>query len=58
MKGATMAQILEENIVIKVSKLVKNGNAEQLVPEETLIALEQVAQELLGDSVIVEIEKA
>ena len=53
-----MAQIIEENIIIKVSKLVKNGNAEHLVPEETLLALEQVAQELLGDSVIVEIEKA
>lgn len=53
-----MAQIIEENIVIKVSKLVKSGAEENLVPEETLQALEQVAQELLGDSVIVEVEKA
>ena len=54
----TMAQILEENIVIKVSKLVKNGAGESLVPAETLQALEAVAQELLGDTVIVEVEKA
>ena len=54
----TMAQIIEENIVIKVSKLVKTGAGENLVPEETLQALEQVAQELLGESVIVEVEKA
>jgi hypothetical protein len=53
-----MAQVLEEAIVIKVSKLVKNGSGETLVPEETLQALEQVTQELLGDSVIVEVEKA
>ncbi len=53
-----MAQIIEENIVIKVSKLVKSGTGETLVPEETLQALEQVAQELLGESVIVEVEKA
>lgn len=53
-----MAKILEENIVIKVSKLVKNNSDETLVAEDTLQALEAVAQELLGDSVIVEVEKA
>ena len=53
-----MAQILEETIVIKVSKLVRNGSGENLVPAETLQALEQVAQELLGSDVIVEAEKA
>lgn len=53
-----MAQIIEENIVIKVSKLVKNNSGESLVQEDTLAALEQVAQELLGDGVIVEVEKA
>lgn len=52
-----MAQILEENIVITVSKLVKSGTNEQLVSDDTLIALEQVAQELLGDAVIVEVAK-
>ncbi len=53
-----MAQIIEENIIIKVSKLVKAGATENIVPDETVQALEQVAQELLGDGVIVEVEKA
>jgi hypothetical protein len=53
-----MAQVIEDTIVIKVSKLVKNGTGENLVSQETLQALEQVAQELLGDGVIVEVEKA
>lgn len=53
-----MAQIIEENIVIKVSKLVKNNTGESLVPEEVLTALESVAEELLGAGVIVEVEKA
>lgn len=53
-----MAQVLEEVILIKVSKLVKDGTGQSLVSVETQQALEQVAQELLGDSVIVEVEKA
>lgn len=53
-----MAQVLEENIIIKVSKLVKSGSKEIIVTDETLQALEQVAQELLGDGVIVEVDKA
>lgn len=53
-----MAKIIEEIIVIKVSKLVKDGADQHLVPQDTVAALEQVAQELLGDSVIVEVEKA
>ena len=53
-----MAQILEENIVIKVSKLVKNQSGETLVSDDVLAALESVAEELLGAGVIVEVEKA
>lgn len=54
-----MAQVVEENIVIRVSKLVKNNDSKQtLVSEETIQALEQVAQELMGDGVIVEVELA
>jgi hypothetical protein len=53
-----MAHIIEENIIIKVSKLVKNDTGETLVAADTVSALEQVAQELLGDAVIVEVEKA
>ena len=53
-----MAKIIEENIIIKVSKLVKDSADETLVPEDTLKALESVAEELLGSGVIVEVEKA
>ena len=54
-----MAQVLEENIVIKVSKLVKSAvGSQELVSDDSLVALEQVAQELLGPDVIVEIQKA
>lgn len=53
-----MAKIIEENILIKVSKLVKGNSDEHLVSDETVQAIEQVAQELLGDAVIVEVEKA
>ncbi len=58
-----MAQIHEEVILIKLSKLVKTGTASSLdlrsiANEEVITALEQVVQELVGDSVIVEIEKA
>lgn len=56
-----MAKIYEEAIVIKLSKLVKtndNGHVTALVNAETLAALEQVAQELVGSDVVVEIESA
>lgn len=53
-----MAQVIEECITIKVSKLVKDNTTETLISEDTLSALEQVAQELMGDSVIVEVEKS
>lgn len=53
-----MAQIIEENIIIKCSKLVKCVSGEELITEDVLQAIEQVAQELLGESIIVEVEKA
>lgn len=53
-----MAKIHEEIVVLKISKLVKSGQDTALVTEETIAALEQVAQELLGDSVVVEVELA
>lgn len=58
-----MAQIHEEVIVIKVSKLVKSGTVDaeslrDIANEEVISALEQVVQELVGDSVVVEVEKA
>jgi hypothetical protein len=52
-----MAHIYEEVIVIKLSKLVKSiDGAQSITTSDTLSALEQVAQELVGDTVIVEIE--
>lgn len=54
-----MAKICEEVIVIKLSKLIKtNESDEPLVTDDTITALEQVVQELVGDSIIVEIENA
>lgn len=51
-----MAKIIEENIVIKVSRLVKNPDeTDSMVTAEMLQALEQVAQELVGSAAVVEI---
>lgn len=54
-----MAKIVEESIVIKLSKLVKTGDKEgkeKMANAEVVAALEQVVQELVGDGVIVEVE--
>lgn len=55
-----MAKIVEDVLVIKFSQIVKDGAAEQTtcVTEEVKAALEQVAQELVGSSVVVETEQA
>lgn len=53
-----MAKIIEEVVVIKLSKLVKDDVTQGIVTEDLQAALEQVSQELVGDSVIVEVEKA
>ena len=54
-----MAIIHEEVLIIKVSKLVKDtADQPRLITADTVAALEQVAQELVGDSVVVEVEKA
>lgn len=54
-----MAKVLEEVIVVKLSRLVKAGSStEPVVSEEIVAALEQVVQELVGNSAIVEVEKA
>ena len=58
-----MARIQEEVIIITVSKLHKNttdGTVTDgdIVSASTLAALEDVAQELLGKDVVVEINKA
>lgn len=58
-----MARIQEEVIVITVSKLQKNNpngttTDADIVNEETMTALASVAEELLGNGVVVEVNKA
>lgn len=53
-----MAKVHEEVVVIKLSKLVKNNDKiENVVTDEIISALEQVAQELVGADIIAEVEK-
>lgn len=52
-----MAQIQTNTVVITFSKLVRSGTEETTsVTDEILRSLEAVAQELVGDSVVVECE--
>lgn len=55
-----MAKIHEEVIVIKLSKLVKDDAAmpDVIANKDTVLALEQVAQELAGPGVVVEVQTA
>lgn len=51
-----MAKIQTETVIITFSKLVKDSHDEQkIISAETLDALVQVAQELAGEQIIVEI---
>jgi hypothetical protein len=54
-----MAKIVEDVVVIKFSKLVKDDTKESLtiLNNEVESAIEQVAQELVGDGVVVEVER-
>jgi hypothetical protein len=54
-----MAKVIEDIILIKFSQLVKDSNTEESViaGHDIQAALEQVAQELVGDNVIVELER-
>lgn len=55
-----MAKIVEDVLVIKFSKIVKDNESENsgIAGSDIQAALEQVAQELVGDSVVVEVVKA
>ncbi len=54
-----MAKMIEEVIVIKLSKLVKDSDPSNTIADgDVQTALEQVAQELAGSGVLVEVEKA
>jgi hypothetical protein len=55
-----MAKIVEEIVILRVSKLLKNKEDTSdvlLADNEFLYSLEQVATELLGDGITVEIER-
>jgi hypothetical protein len=55
-----MAKVYEEVIVIKLSKLTKDSESDHpsIANVEIEQTLEQVVQELVGDAVIVEVERA
>lgn len=55
-----MAKLHEEVVVLKLSKLVKEKNSEEvyLADNEFCTAIEEVAQQLLGENIIVEVERA
>lgn len=54
-----MAKIVEDVVLIKFSRLVKDGAADSpLISEEVSSSIEQVVQEIVGDSIIVEIVRA
>ena len=52
-----MAKIVEDILIMKFSRIVKDNNSdpEPAITAENVVALEQVAQELVGDTVIVEV---
>jgi hypothetical protein len=53
-----MANIVEENLVVKVSQLVKDsGTAAPKFTPEIVEALEQVVSELVGGGCVVEVMK-
>lgn len=55
-----MAKVHSEILVVKLSKLVKDSNKDKEIKssltEELIAAVEQIAQELAPDGVIVEVE--
>lgn len=54
-----MAKIQEEIVIIRLSKLIKNNedNQESLTNDDFGANLETIVQELVGDNIVVEIEK-
>jgi hypothetical protein len=55
-----MAKFIEHVLVIKFSKIAKDSESESaaIVGADIQQALEQVAQELVGNGVVVEVESA
>ena len=55
-----MAKVIEDVVVIKFSSLVKDTvtDPDVVLSNDNIKALEQVAQELVGNSVVVEVVRA
>ena len=54
-----MAKIHEEIVVIKLSKLIKDGAViAEIATEEMISALSSVTEELAGEHIIVEVDRA
>jgi hypothetical protein len=55
-----MAKIIEDIVVIKFSKIVKDNETDPApaVTNDQIESLALVASELVGDSVVIEIERA
>ena len=55
-----MAKIVSESVVITFSKIVKDNESDSpaIASPDIQQALEQVAQELVGESVVVEVVQA
>lgn len=54
-----MAKLQEEVIVVKVSKLLKDSDAETVILDnDTVASIEAVVQELAGAGTLVEVQKA
>ena len=58
-EGNKMAKIIEETIVIKLSKLVRSDEDDvvQLVNESLLSSIEESLQHQFSDAVVVEVER-
>jgi len=54
-----MAKIVEDILIIKFSKIVKDSESagSDIAGTDVQAALEQVAQELVGDAIVVEVIK-
>jgi hypothetical protein len=54
-----MAKIVEDILIIKFSKIVKDSESagSNIASNDIQAALEQVAQELVGDAIVVEVIK-
>jgi len=55
----TMAKLIEDVIVIKFSKIVRENDTDPApaVLNDQIAAIVEVAQELVGSSVVVEVER-